>query len=92
MEQTIKEILANHSQLDIEEIDYNALLVDDLGLDSLDLAEIAMDIEDKFDITIRDDEFDWVTVQDIIIRPIISFFLQYNIYFLFQLVYIYFYI
>ena len=66
MEQTIKEILANHSQLDIEEIDYNALLVDDLGLDSLDLAEIAMDIEDKFDITIRDDEFDWVTVQDII--------------------------
>ena len=66
MEQTIKGILANHSKLDAKEIRNEDSLIDDLGFDSLDLAEIAMDIEDKFNIVIQDDEFDWVTVQDII--------------------------
>ena len=66
MEQTIKEILANHSQLNVEEIKNEDLLIDDLGFDSLDLAEIAMDIEEAFDITIKDDDCNWETVQDII--------------------------
>ena len=66
MEQQVKEILANHGNLDANEIKNDDLLIDDLGFDSLDLAEISMDIEDKFDIVIQDGEFDWCTVQDII--------------------------
>lgn len=66
MEQTIKEILANHSQLNVEEIKNEDLLIDDLGFDSLDLAEIVMDMEEAFDITIKDDDCNWETVQDVI--------------------------
>jgi len=66
MEQEIKELLSNHSQLSAEEIKNEDSLIDDLGFDSLDLAEIAMDIEEKYDITIKDNDLNWITVQDVI--------------------------
>lgn len=40
---------------------------EDLGADSLDRAELAMDIEDEFDITLRDDDESVVkTVDDLV--------------------------
>lgn len=42
-------------------------LFDDLGFDSLDCVELIMDLEDKFDIEIRDDEAEKCqTVNDVI--------------------------
>lgn len=45
-------------QLEIPEkkIEPDTRLADDLGADSLDLAEIMMDLEDEFDITVSDED------------------------------------
>lgn len=50
-----------HDVLDIDrtvEISESALLVDDLGADSLNVVEIVMEVETEFDIEIDDTEID----------------------------------
>lgn len=62
-------IRANESifELDSEEIVLEASLFEDLGLDSLDLIELSMDIEDRFAIQVSDDELrSVVTVADVV--------------------------
>lgn len=42
-------------------------VVDDLQLDSLDVVDLVLHLEDRFDIVISDESFEsWETVQDIV--------------------------
>lgn len=46
-------------------------LGDDLGADSLDVAELAMALEEEFDIQIEDEHVaEWVTVDDVVMTTI----------------------
>ncbi len=50
-----------------EKVTLEAKLMDDLEMDSLDAADLAMALEDEFEITIEDSDFEnLVTVQDIV--------------------------
>lgn len=52
----VKKIIADTLNLkDPEQITMDSHLVDDLGADSLDAAEIVMSIEDEFGIAVDDD-------------------------------------
>jgi acyl carrier protein len=52
--------------LDDEKMVPGALLKDDLDIDSLDLVEVAMTLEDVFSLTLQEDEVDNIkTVGDI---------------------------
>jgi len=59
MEDKIKEIinivLEKNNKEKIEELNKEASLRDDLGMDSLDLAELTVRIEDEYDIDIFED-------------------------------------
>ena len=53
--------------LDDEKMGSVALLKDDLDIDSLDLVEVAMTLEDVFSLTLQEDEVDNIkTVGDIV--------------------------
>ncbi len=60
----IKELIAEQISVDVEEITDNKSL-EDLGIDSLDVTEIAMSIEDEFDIEFEADT-SMKTVADLI--------------------------
>ena len=61
----IREIIAEHTGKDEEEITLDTNVKDDLDADSLDLFQIINDIEDEFDISVEDPEA-IVTVKDIV--------------------------
>lgn len=62
----INEILVEVLAVDKEKIIPTAQLVDDLGADSLDLADLVLRFEDRFTIIIPDNEAEHIaTVQDI---------------------------
>lgn len=52
----LREILCEHLQCDEDEVTMETSFIDDLGVDSLDLVEIIMAIEDEYDIKIGDDD------------------------------------
>lgn len=67
IEEEVRKIICE--QLDVPEADVvpEASFVDDLGADSLDLVELIMAVEEKFDISIPDEEAEKIeTVQDTI--------------------------
>lgn len=51
----INEVLENSELIQITDLDYKALLVEDLGMDSLILAELTVKIEMEFGIDIFED-------------------------------------
>ena len=59
----IREIIAEQTGKDAEEITLETIVKDDLDADSLDLFQIINDIEDEFDVSIEDPE-SIVTVKD----------------------------
>ncbi len=66
-----KEILNRVVDIVVEQLDTSrdqvkpeTRFVDDLGADSLDLAELVMEFEDQFDITIPEDNEDIQSVGD----------------------------
>ncbi len=59
----IREIIAEQTGKDVEEITLETNVKEDLDADSLDLFQIINDIEDKFDVSVEDPE-SIVTVQD----------------------------
>lgn len=62
--QLAKEILAEQTGCDFDEITPDADLVQDLGVDSLDAVELAMELEERFKVEINDEiAFQWTTVQ-----------------------------
>ena len=64
-EEVIK-IVAERFDVDQSKITDTSNYVDDLGADSLDVAEMVMEFEDKFSVTIPDDEQGIKTVGDTI--------------------------
>ena len=59
----IREIIAEQTGKDVEEITLETNVKEDLNADSLDLFQIINDIEDEFDVSVEDPE-SIVTVQD----------------------------
>ena len=59
----IREIIAEQTGKDVEEITIETNVKEDLDADSLDLFQIINDIEDEFDVSVEDPE-SIVTVQD----------------------------
>ena len=54
--QEIKQILSRLTGLDIEEIGDNADVINDLGIDSLKIIEIATEIERTYKVVVKDSE------------------------------------
>jgi acyl carrier protein len=52
----IKEVIANATSIDVADIADNSSFEDDLGLDSLTLLEIAVDVDHIFKLNIPDEE------------------------------------
>ena len=67
MFETLKNILVEELQLDPEEITPEAELANDLGINSIELADLIMLCEDKFEIEIEDDDIHkFVTINDVV--------------------------
>jgi acyl carrier protein len=68
--QTKKKIIAALTErhgISPEEIEDKTKFTDDLGLDSLDVVELVMDLEREFNITIDDNRIDgFVAVKDVV--------------------------
>ncbi len=63
----VKDIIVD--QLDVEEdvVKMEAVIIDDLGADSLDVVDLVMSIEEEFDIEIPDEAVEGIkTVGDIV--------------------------
>ncbi|MBE6701211.1 MAG: acyl carrier protein [Ruminococcaceae bacterium] len=56
MIQEIIEIIAKQLKVDVDSITPDTDIIDDLGADSLDIVELLMTIEDKYGISVPDDE------------------------------------
>lgn len=67
VEQTeIKKIISDKSNIDLDKIIEDSVLKDELGIDSLDIVEIVMDLEEMFNCTIPDEDYDNArTVKDL---------------------------
>lgn len=63
----IKAILAEQFDEEEDKITLDTTLTDDLGADSLDLADVLMAIEDEFEVEIPDEDIENIkTVGDIV--------------------------
>lgn len=62
----LKEILVEELQIDSDEISLESELSADLGINSIELADLVMLCEEKFNLTIEDDELHkFITVGDV---------------------------
>lgn len=52
----VKEVIAEELEVDVESISMESLIVDDLGADSLDVVELIMRLEEKFELEIPDED------------------------------------
>jgi acyl carrier protein len=67
MLETLKKLLVEELQIDAASITPDAELSADLGINSIELANLIMICEEKFDITIDDDDIHkLVTVGDVV--------------------------
>ncbi len=67
MADKVKDIIANQLNAKEEQMTGDALLREDLNMDSLDAVEIGMTLEETFGIDVSDDDFDNIrTVSDAI--------------------------
>ncbi|MBO5858410.1 MAG: acyl carrier protein [Clostridia bacterium] len=63
----IKKIISEQLEVDQSIITDGASITGDLGADSLDLVDLAMSIEDEFDIELSDDALEKIkTVSDLV--------------------------
>ena len=65
----VQSALASQFELDPETITMDTNIMDDLGADSLDVAELIMSLEDEFGIAISDDD----AVQLTTVRKIVEY-------------------
>jgi acyl carrier protein len=67
VEQEVMSIIAEQLGVDKAEVTPSKSFVEDLNADSLDLTELVMGLEEKFDVEISDDKAEKLkTVQDVI--------------------------
>ena len=63
----VREIICNQLELDEDIVTMDAILLEDLGADSIDLADLVMTFEDEFDLEISDEALENIkTVSDIV--------------------------
>ena len=64
---TLKKILEEELQLDTSEITLESNLSNDLGINSIELADLVMICEEKFDIEFKDEDiYKFATVGDVV--------------------------
>ena len=67
MFEKVKELLVEELQVDPADVTMDAELVGDLGINSLELADLVYNCEDKFDIEIDDEDIHkFITVGDVV--------------------------
>lgn len=67
MFEKIREIICDQLELEEDVVTMEAVLLEDLGADSIDLADLVMTFEDEFDLEISDDDLENIkTVGDIV--------------------------
>ena len=67
IEDIVKETIASQFAVKKEDVTLEKSLVNDLGADSLDTAELVMGLEEKFNLSIPDEELKKIgTVKDIV--------------------------
>lgn len=67
MFEKLKDLLAEELQIDPNEITMESELTNDLGINSIELADLVMQCEDQFGIEIEDDNInDFVTIGDVV--------------------------
>lgn len=65
--QEVRQIIADKLSLDADEIQLSSNFIDDLGADSLDLADLVMTIEEQYEIDFSNEDTDkFKTVGDVI--------------------------
>ena len=63
----IKEVVVEQLSVDVAEVKEESKFIEDLGADSLDVVELVMALEEKFDIEIPDEEAEKIlTVKNVI--------------------------
>ena len=63
----VKEILLENLGCSEEDVKMDSNLIEDLGADSLDIVELSLVLEDEFDTTVEDEDFEELqTVGDIV--------------------------
>lgn len=58
---SVKEIIMEQLDVEEEKVTMEASFIDDFGADSLDIVEIVMNLEEKFDLEIEDSEAEKLT-------------------------------
>lgn len=67
MFETLKNLLVEELQLNADDITMESELANDLGINSIELADLIMLCEDKFGVTIEDEDIHkFVTVADVV--------------------------
>ncbi|KGF09780.1 acyl carrier protein [Tissierellia bacterium S5-A11] len=67
MKDRILEIIAEQFNIKVEDLDEDTNFVDDLNVDSIELLELVMTIEDEFDLELEDEVLEnLATVGDVI--------------------------
>lgn len=67
MKETVNNIVAEILEIEAAGIDENALIIDDLGADSIAVMEIVMELETEFDFEVpTEDALNLKTVADIV--------------------------
>ncbi len=67
MFETVKKLLVDELQIDPSTVTPDAELSADLGINSIELANLVMLCEDKFDVTIDDEDLHrFITVGDVV--------------------------
>ncbi len=62
----VKNVIAKQIGVEVEELNKDASLTDDLGIDSLEIFEIVMSLEEEFDIEIPNEDIENIkTVEEI---------------------------
>ncbi|MCR4594967.1 MAG: acyl carrier protein [Clostridiales bacterium] len=63
----IREIICDLLELEPEDVTMDSVLRDDLGADSLDLADMVATLEEEFDLSVADEDIEHIlTVADIV--------------------------
>ena len=67
MKKHIHRKIAEQAVVDVDYIKQTQRLDEDLGLDSLDIIEISIAVENEIDAKVTEDEYsNWVTVEDVV--------------------------
>lgn len=63
----VKEVVVEQLNVNADEVKIDSKFVEDLGADSLDVVELVMALEEKFEVEIPDEEAEKIaTVEDVV--------------------------